>query len=590
MNTTAHSEKVLLSGDEAVARGAWEAGVKVAAAYPGTPATEILESLAKFADVDAQWSVNEKVAYEVTYGAAIGGARALTACKHVGLNVAMDPLMTSAYTGINAGFVVVVADDPGLHSSQNEQDTRWVGLYGKLPILEPSDPAEALEFTKIAFEISEQFDTPVLLRLTTRVAHSKQDVAVGTRTAGPHKAFHVDATKYVMVPRNAGPRHAVVEARLARLREYAEQTPLNRTELRDRQLGFVTSGVSYLYVREMFPAASVLKLGFSYPFCDETIRAFAAQVQGLVVIEELDPFIETHLLALGLKLLAKHPSFRVGELRPEFIPAIVRGEEKQAKPFPARKPVLCPGCAHRAVFTVLRDLKLVVAGDIGCYTLGAAPPLASVHTCLCMGSGITIHEGFRRARIHNNRIVGVVGDSTFVHSGITGLINAVYNRVKGVLLILDNGTTAMTGAQHHPATGKTIREEPTRKLVLEDLCRACGADHVDVVDAMDTGLFRRTLEQRLEDDALSVIIARSPCWQLVRTRNAPPEFQREQCQQCYECLEIDCPALSKTEDGMIQIDPARCTGCNLCVDRCAYEALLPVREAPDEGNCPGTSG
>ena len=332
MNKPAHIGKILLSGDEAVARGAWEAGLKVAAAYPGTPSTEILEALAQFADVDAQWSVNEKVAYEVAYGAAIGGVRALTACKHVGLNVAMDPLMTSAYTGINAGFVVVVADDPGLHSSQNEQDTRWVGLYGKLPILEPSDPAEALEFTRLAFELSEQFDTPVLLRLTTRVAHSKQDVAVGVRTAGPYKAFRVEAAKYVMVPRNAGPRHAVVEARLAKLRGYAEQTPLNRVELRDGKLGFVTSGVSYLYVREMFPEASVLKLGFSYPFCDEKIRAFAAQVQKLVVVEELDPFIETHLKALGLKLRAKQPSFRVGELRPEFIHCPRRGEAGQGLP------------------------------------------------------------------------------------------------------------------------------------------------------------------------------------------------------------------------------------------------------------------
>ena len=590
MSGPRHNEKSLLSGDEAVARGAWEAGVKVAAAYPGTPSTEILEALAQYPEVDAQWSVNEKVAYEVAYGAAIGGVRALSACKHVGLNVAMDPLMTSVYTGINAGYVVVVADDPGLHSSQNEQDTRWVALYGKLPLLEPADPVETLAFTKAAFEISEQFDTPVLLRLTTRVAHSKQDVAVGGRVPGPHKAFRVDAAKYVMVPRNAGPRHAVVEARLVKLRELAEQSPLNRIELRDRKLGFVTSGVSYLYVREMFPDASVLKLGFSYPFCDDKIRAFAAEVEELVVVEELDPFSETHLRALGLKLRAKHPSFQIGELRPEHIPVIVRGGEKQTKPFPARNPVLCPGCSHRAVFTVLRDLKLAVAGDIGCYTLGAAPPLASVHTCLCMGAGVTVHEGFRRAQVHGGRVVGVVGDSTFVHSGITGLINAVYNRVKGVLLILDNGTTAMTGAQHHPATGKTIRDEPTAKLVLEDLCRACGADNVDVVDAKDTGEFRRTLEQRLAEDALTVIIARSPCWQLARTRNAPPEFRREQCQQCYECLEIDCPALTKAEDGMVQIDPTRCTGCNLCVDRCAYEALIPMREEPDEGNCPGVSG
>ena len=587
MMTQAQSARRLLSGDEAVARGAWEAGLKVAAAYPGTPSTEILEALAHYSEVDAQWSVNEKVAFEVAYGAAVGGARALCACKHVGLNVAMDPVMTAAYTGINAGFVVVVADDPGLHSSQNEQDTRWVGLYGKLPILEPSDPAEALEFVKAAFEISEQFDTPVLLRLTTRVAHSKQDVAEGTRLFLPNKPFRVDIAKYVMVPKNATARHRAVEERLVRLRDFAELTPLNRVELRDRALGFVTSGVSYLYIREMFPDASILKLGLSYPFCDQKIRDFSRLVQELVVVEELDPFIETHVCAQGLKFKARHPSFQLGELRPEHVPAIVRGEPKHDKPFPARKPVLCPGCAHRSVFSVLHDLKLVVAGDIGCYTLGAAAPLASVHTCLCMGAGITVHEGFRRAMPDNNRIIGVVGDSTFVHSGITGLINAVYNGVHGVLLILDNATTAMTGAQHHPATGKTIREQATHRLVLEDLCRACGVMQVDVVDAKDVVLFRQTLKQRLHEEALSVIIARSPCWQLGRERQAPPDFHPELCQQCYECLEIDCPALSKTEDGLIAIDPARCTGCNLCVDRCAYEALLPAREEPDGCECGG---
>ena len=577
MKTTTAPQRELLSGDEAVARGAWEAGLKVAASYPGTPATEILEALALYSEVDAQWSVNEKVAFEVAYGAALGGARSLMACKHVGLNVAMDPLMTAAYTGINAGLVVVVADDPGLHSSQNEQDTRWVSRYAKLPLVEPADPAEAREYVQAAFEISEQFDTPVLLRLTTRVAHSKQDVAVGVRAVRPNRPFQRDAAKYVMVPAHAAARHRAVEERLVRLRAFAEETPLNRVELRDRALGFVTAGVAYLYIRETFPEASVLKLGFSYPFCDQKIRDFARLVNELVVVEELDPFLEDHLRGLGLTFKARHPSFQLGELRPEHLPAIVRGEAKPAKPFPARRPVLCSGCAHRAVFSVLRDLQLTVTGDIGCYTLGAAPPLASVHTCLCMGAGFTVHEGLRRALPGDRRIVGVMGDSTFIHSGITGLINAVYNRMPGVLLILDNATTAMTGAQPHPATGRTLRDEPTRTLVLEDLCRACGAEHVDVVDAKDTAALKQLLQQRLEERALTVIIARSPCWQLVRTKAGAPEFKPELCQACYECLEIDCPAISKSEDGLIKIDIARCTGCNLCVERCAYEALIPRR-------------
>jgi len=503
--------RLFLSGNEALARGAWEAGIKVAAAYPGTPSTEIMENIARYSEIDAQWSVNEKVAYEVAYGASLGGVRSLYACKHVGLNVAMDPLMTSVYMGVNGGFVAVVADDPGLHSSQNEQDTRWVGVYGKLPVIEPASPAEAYELIQEAFALSEKFDTPVLFRMVTRTAHAKEDVIVRGRTEIKNKPLEKRIDKYVMVPKFAALRHIEVEKHLAALGKFAETTRLNRLEKGKGPLGFITSGVSYLYVREHFPEAPVLKLGMAYPLPEKKIRAFAKSVKELFVIEELDPFLETLLKTMGIRFKTRHPSFRFGELRPEYIPQIIQGKVKNDPPLPVRKPSLCAGCPHHFVYHVLKKLDLFVAGDIGCYTLGALPPYLSVHSCICMGGGITIPEGLKRATGDSHKIIGVVGDSTFLHSGITGLINAAYNKSKGVLLILDNTITAMTGGQENPASGYTLKGEATTLVNLEGLCRECGAEQVDVINPTRHQEFETLVKRRLSQDKLTVIIARSPC-------------------------------------------------------------------------------
>jgi indolepyruvate ferredoxin oxidoreductase alpha subunit len=507
------TQKLFLSGNESLARGAWEAGLRVAAAYPGTPSTEIMESLARYKELDVQWSVNEKVAFEVAYGASVGGARSLFACKHVGLNVAMDPLMTASYAGVTGGFVVVVCDDPGMHSSQNEQDTRWIGIFAKLPVLEPSSPEEARQMVAEAFDISEKFDTPVIIRMTTRISHTKQDVAVGERREVKPVPLKVDIEKYVMTPRNARFRHVFIEKRLEKLQAFSEKTKLNKIEIKDESIGFITSSVSYLYLKEAYPNASFLKLGFLYPFCDEKIAQFAKAVKKVVVVEELDPFIEDHIKQLGIKKVKfKHPSFRLGELGPDVIKQAISGKPKEQKPpLPARPPRLCAGCPHWASFSVLKKLGVFVAGDIGCYTLGSMPPTSALHTCICMGAGVTFNEGLRRAH-PNQKIVGVVGDSTFVHSGITGLINAVYNRAKGVIFILDNSTTAMTGGQQHPGTGLTIRNEPTKVLDLAPICKACGVDNVDVIDPCgNIAQLEELMRRRLDEDALSVIIAKHPC-------------------------------------------------------------------------------
>lgn len=561
-----------LSGDEALGRGAYESGLSVACAYPGTPSTEILQYLSQYGEVDSQWSVNEKVAFEVALGAAIGGVRSLYASKHVGLNVAMDPLMTASYTGINAGFVIVVCDDPGLHSSQNEQDTRWVSIYGKLPMIEPSSPSEAYRFIKDAFLLSEQYDTPVLFRMTTRVAHSKEDVVIGTRTEIAKKAMPLDISKYVMVPKNAFRRHSIVEQRLEQLSRYAEGSILNSLEPGSSDIGFLTSGVSYYYIKEMFPNASILKLGFTYPFCDTKIKEFSKTVKELFVVEELDPFIEEHVKTLGIPFKTKDLSFRIGELQPQDIPRLVQGLPRIQVESTSRKPVLCRGCPHRFVFTILKKLKVTVAGDIGCYTLGATPPLSSLHTCVCMGAGITMHEGLRRAH-PDQKVIGVIGDSTFIHSGITGLINAVYNGAKGVIIILDNATTAMTGGQNHPGTGQTISGQSAPRVHLEEICKSCGVTNVDVLTPVKFREMESLIQQRLTEDALSVIIAREPC-RLVESRMQPvPEYDQSRCKKCGICLSIDCPGVIKTEDGYITVDQDTCTGCNLCVEICSPKAL-----------------
>ncbi|MFH0738469.1 MAG: thiamine pyrophosphate-dependent enzyme [Candidatus Omnitrophota bacterium] len=561
-----------LSGDEAVAQAAYEEGLEFAASYPGTPATEILEYLAGFREIDSQWSVNEKVAFEVALASAIAGRRSLFAAKHVGLNVAMDPLMTSAYVGVLAGFLIVSCDDPGLHSSQNEQDNRYIAKMAKLPLFELSSPSEAREFVSTAFKLSESFDTPVILRLTTRVAHSKQDLLLGERKTYARKAFKPDAAKYVMVPRNALQRHIVLEKRIEKLERYAESSPLNKVEIKNRKLGFVSGSVAYLYAKEMYPDASFLKLGMSFPFPSKKVKEFAAKVKELVIVEELEPFLEEQVRMLGLKIKTKHPSFRIGELRPEYIPYIMKGKEKPKEAQLSRRPVMCPGCSHRPVFSVLKKLKLVVSGDIGCYTLAALPPLNILHSCLCMGAGITFFEGFKRTLKEN--VVGVIGDSTFVHSGIPGLINLSYNQTKGLVIILDNATTAMTGNQPHPATGKTIQGKETKKLILEDICRASGADNVDVVDPHNIAELEGIIKKRLNEESLSVLIARSPCRLLGCERTEPPIYKKEGCKKCYICLSLDCPALKKTEDGFIQINQNTCVGCNLCVEFCKFQALV----------------
>jgi indolepyruvate ferredoxin oxidoreductase, alpha subunit len=563
----------LLSGDEAVAQGAWEAGLKVACAYPGTPSTEILEYLAGFSEVDSQWSVNEKVAFEVALGAAVAGGRSLYASKHVGLNVAMDPLMTASYTGINSGFIAVVCDDPGLASSQNEQDSRWIAQFSKMPIIEPSSPAEAYIMIKEAFDISEKFDTPVIFRMTTRVAHTKENVAVSVRREIPVRPFTLNIPKYVMVPKNAYSKHIQVERRLDELAAFSEKTGLNRIETGSDKTGFITSGITYQYLREKFPEASFLKLGFTYPFCDKKILEFAKSVKDVVVVEELDPIIEEHIKTLGIKFRSKHPSFRIGELLPQHIPMIYKGEKKVEQASSARKPVLCPGCPHRFVFSVLKRNRTIVTGDIGCYTLGSSPPLSALHTCVCMGASVTFHEGLRRI-MPDEKIVGVLGDSTFVHSGITGLINSAYNGMKGVIIILDNSTTAMTGGQQNPATGLTIHNVMTKRLSIEDMCKASGADNVDVVDPKNVHQLDELLKRRLAENALSVIIARRPCKLIDRSRTTAPVYVKDKCKKCGLCLNIDCPAMEKTPDGYVNINKALCSGCYLCVETCPVEAII----------------
>lgn len=561
----------LLSGDEAVARGAYENGVAVAASYPGTPATEIAESLALFPEVDCQWSVNEKVAYEVAYSAAVGGLRAVFSAKHVGLNVAMDALMTSAYTGVNAGFVAVSADDPGMHSSQNEQDNRLLARMAGIPVLEPDGPAEAKEMAGAAFGISERFDIPVMLRLTTRVAHSKENVRLGTRLRICPRPFVPDIPKYVMVPGNARRRHIDLLGRIALLRKFSEQSVFNRIERGKRSLGIVTSGVSYLYAREMFPDASFLKLGLAYPFPEKKAARFAASVREVLVIEELEPFLEEELRKAGIKCRGKAASFRYGELRPEYMPLLLKGKERPAEKRKTRPPVMCAGCPHRGVFWLLKKMKLNVAGDIGCYSLGAMPPLASLHTCVCMGSGVTFLEGLRKSAGRNT--VAVIGDSTFVHSGITGLINMSYNRSAGTLLILDNGTTAMTGSQPHPGTGMTLQSGPGKKLSLEALCLACGADSVDVIDPCDIRRLEDLLRRRIEEEKLSVIIARSPCRLLKKERGTPVFIDAGKCTGCRLCLATGCPALKEDAGGRISVDVSLCNGCGLCVAVCRSDAI-----------------
>ena len=569
--------KKLLLGDFAVARGAWEAGVSVAAAYPGTPSTEITEELARYDDVYSEWSPNEKVALEVGIGASIRGVRAIVSMKHVGLNVACDPLFTASYTGVNGGLVIAVADDPSVFSSQNEQDTRLTAVSAQVPVLEPSDSMEAKEFTKLAFELSERYDTPIILRLTTRVAHSQSLVELGERVVPAAKPYERNIAKYVMMPANARVKHTVVEERMQKMSQDANALPINRIEEGSKDLGIICSGGVYEYVKEALPEASVLKLGMVYPLPYDLIKKFAGSVKRCIVAEELAPHIETLVKAQGIAVEGKNIFPRCGEFSANLIRRCVLGEQSAAEPanVPARPPVLCAGCPHRGVFYVLSKLKLNVLGDIGCYTLGAVPPLGSMDAVVCMGASIGMTIGFDKAdpEAHKHS-VAVIGDSTFIHSGITGLIDAVYNKAKITVIILDNRTTGMTGHQNHPATGKTIKNEPTYELDLAEVCRAVGVPNVRTVDPADLAATEAAVREEVAKDEVSVIIAKRPCALL--TKRLYNGFKvNENCKKCKACLKLGCPAIVNGENG-ITIDVSLCTECGLCKSVCKFGAIEPI--------------
>lgn len=577
--------KRLMIGNEAISRGAYEAGASVAAAYPGTPSTEIVSNFARYKDVYAEWAPNEKVALEVGVGASIGGARTLVAMKHVGVNVAADPLYTVAYTGVNGGLVIVSADDPGMHSSQNEQDNRGYGIFAKLPVIEPSDSQEAKDFTALAFDISEEFDTPVMLRVTTRLSHSQTLVEEGQRKDKVLKEYKKDAPKYVMLPGYARGRHVEVEKRMIKLAEYAETTPLNRIEWGDRSLGIITSGVAYQYVREALPNVSVLKLGLVNPLPKNLIASFADQVERLVVVEELEPVIEQQLKAWGIAVEGKELFTLLGEYSPEMIAQRLAGAESAAgsglnNEIPPRPPLMCPGCPHRGVFYTLRKMRVTVMGDIGCYTLGALSPLEAMDACVCMGASIGMTMGMEKARGQEfaSRLVAVIGDSTFVHSGITPLIDTVYNQGTSTILILDNDTTAMTGHQDHPATGVTIKKNPTNKLDIEALVRAVGIHNVRVVDPLKLDELEATIREELDRREPSVIIAKRPCALLNRTPITSTLFVDEDlCNGCKSCIRVGCTGIFfKDNEKKAAINPNTCVSCGMCAQVCKFEAIKVV--------------
>ncbi|HLO09632.1 MAG TPA: indolepyruvate ferredoxin oxidoreductase subunit alpha [Desulfobacteria bacterium] len=588
----------LLSGNEAIARGAFEAGVKVASAYPGTPSTEILENFVRFEGVYAEWAPNEKVAVEVAIGASMGGVRALAAMKHVGVNVAADPIFTASYTGVRGGLVIVTADDPELHSSQNEQDNRHYAVAAKIPMLEPSDSSEAKEFTRLAFELSEKFDTPVFLRTTTRISHAKGVVRL-EEPAGPAFApgFTPDPAKWVMLPINAKRRHVVVEERTKALREFAETWDGNRIEWGDRSLGIVTSGVSYQYAKEAFPDASILKIGLAWPLPERLFFEFAAGVSRVVVVEELDPHLETHVKALGIRAQGKELIPIVGELDPRIVRQAITGEAipvRATEPVPPRPPNLCPGCPHRGLFFALKKLKVTVTGDIGCSTLAALPPLGSMDSCICMGASIGNAHGMEKALGPDGagKVVAVIGDSTFLHSGVTGLMNVVYNRGISTVILLDNDITAMTGAQQNPATGRTLHGEPTRRTDLPALCRALGVEHVYTVNPHDMKQTESLLRREVARAEPSVIITKAPCALLPehrRQKRPVYEVIADLCTGCKACSRLGCPAIEwvpftseeavaagkkATQKGMARISPLLCDGCNQCPPLCKFQAIL----------------
>lgn len=577
----------LLSGNEAIARGAYEAGVKVAAAYPGTPSTEILENVAHYQRIQSQWAPNEKVALEVCIGASIAGARALAAMKHVGVNVAADPLLTFSYTGVNGGMVLVSADDPEMHSSQNEQDNRYFGLLAKIPVLEPSDSQEAKDFTMQALELSERFDTPVILRTTTRVNHSKSLVKIGEPHDMVVKDYEKNPAKYVMTPANAKGRHTVVESRRKALTEFAGETDLNRVELGDRRIGFITAGISYQYLKEIMPEASFLKLGLLWPLNEKLIRTFAAQVERVIVVEELEPVLETQIKAMGVVVSGKDIIPREGELSEEILRKAldIKPFERSfasAQALPVRPPILCPGCGHRGIFYTLKKMGLHVSGDIGCYALGSAPPFGCLDTTICMGASITGAFGMELARGEEfaRKCVAVIGDSTFFHSGITGLVDLVYNKGFGTVLILDNSITAMTGHQDNPGTGKDVKGMPAPKISIEKLVESIGVNRIQVVDPFDLKHCEQVLREELAAPEVSVVIVRRPCALYVRLKKPAFVVDAAACIGCKACLKLGCPAIS-VNGGKAHIDPLVCVGCGLCPQVCPKNAIQEAGENHD---------
>jgi len=576
--------KKLMIGNAAIARGAYEAGATVAAAYPGTPSTEIVSGFSKYDGVYAEWSPNEKVAMEVAAGASIGGARTLVAMKHVGVNVAADPLFTFAYTGVNGGLVIVSGDDPGMHSSQNEQDNRGYGRFAKLPVLEPADSQEALDFTRMAFDISEEYDSPVMLRVTTRLAHSQTLVEEGARKDVALKDYTKNAAKYVMLPGHARMRHIEVEKRMLGLQEFAETSSLNRIEWGSKQLGIIASGVAYQYVKEVLPEVSVLKLGITNPLPKQLISSFAEQVDRLVIVEELEPVIEEQVKSWGIKVEGKEIFTLLGEYSPEMIeeklggikPAPGYGLDKE---IPARPPLMCPGCPHRGVFHTLNKMKLVVMGDIGCYTLGALSPLEGMDACICMGASIGSALGMEKARGEEfaSKTVAVIGDSTFVHSGITALIDVIYNKGTSTVIILDNDTTAMTGHQEHPATGMNIRQQPTNKLDIEGLIRAIGIKNIRIVDPLKLDQLEAALKEELDRREPSVIITKRPCVLLNRTPYAGKYYVDEElCKGCKRCLKVGCAGIYFIEEDKRAVIHSSCAACGLCPQICTFDAIKKV--------------
>jgi len=572
--------KRLMLGNEAIARGAFEAGATVVSSYPGTPSTEITEFAATHTELYAEWAPNEKVALEAAIGASFAGARSMSCMKHVGLNVAADPLFTVSYTGVNGGLVICVADDPGMHSSQNEQDSRHYAQGSKIMMLEPSDSSECKDFVKKAYELSEQFDTPVLIRLSTRIAHSQSLVEECPRIERPLKDYPKNPGKYVMMPAMARVRHIEVEKRQAALVSFAETTDLNRVEYHNKKIGFITSGTSYQFARQAFgDDASYLKLGMVYPLPEQLLRDFAAQVDVCYVAEELDPVFEQHCKALGIKVIGKEKFTLLGEYSPELIREAVLGEKPSFltpdEPIPARPPVMCAGCPHRATFTALKQIGVRISGDIGCYTLSALPPLSALDSCVCMGGSVSIAHGMEMAagRDMAKNTVAVIGDSTFIHSGITGLIDIVYNKGTSTVLILDNSITGMTGHQENPTTGKTLKGEPTKQVNLVKLCEAIGIDRVVVADPFDIDNFKKIVKNELAADEPSVIIAQRPCALLKNVKfDGQRTINTDTCKKCQACMKIGCPAISKNDDTPV-INSSLCVGCGFCACVCKFGAI-----------------